>query len=69
MGLPFGASKRTARRYTPPVAVAVDVLVPPDVFDGFVVTRVFVYRPVTSDVEATSDCLFEPFTVLPITST
>jgi hypothetical protein len=30
---------------------------------------VFAYRPVTSDVEANSDWLFETFTVLPITST
>jgi threonine dehydrogenase-like Zn-dependent dehydrogenase len=39
------------------VAVAVDVFVPPDVFEGFVVTRVFVYKPVTSDAEANSDWL------------
>src|SRR5215813_12269796 len=41
-GLPLGASKSTARRYTPPVATAVDVLVPPDVFEGLVVTSVLV---------------------------
>src|SRR6202007_3097120 len=49
-GLPLGASKRTARRYTPPVAVAVDVFVPPDVFEGFFVTNVFVSRPRESDI-------------------
>jgi hypothetical protein len=47
----------------------VDVFVLPVVFEGFVVTRVLVYSPVTSDVEANRDWLLETFTVLPITST
>src|SRR5215831_19730818 len=68
-GLPSGASRRTARRYTPPVAVAVEVFVPPVVLDGLVVTRVLVYSPVTSEAEANRDWLLETFTVLPITST
>ena len=68
-GVAIGSVQKDSAEIHPPVAVAVDVFVPPDVFEGFVVTRVLVYSPVTSDVEANSDWLLETFTVLPMTST